>query len=202
MSKVLRRLIVDEMSKRLKGVDSCVVLDYQGMSAQQAWEFRSALHDSKIQVEVVKNTTAAVALKKIGKEKLTKLVSGPTAIVFGGEDAVAPSKKVLAWRDKMRIKKPVIRGGYLDGQVLSPDEVVALSKTPSREVLLSILLGTLQAPIASAVGVLAQIPRGFVTALNHYAEKRGKDEGGGAAPTAPDAAPAADAPAPPPAPAT
>lgn len=201
MSKPLRKKIVGETAARLQGVASCVVVDYQGMTAQQAWEFRAVLRESKVQMKVVKNSTTAVALKQVGSEKLKALITGPTALVYGGDDVTVPSRKVVGYREKSKSKKPVIRGGYLDGKVLTPEEVVALSRMPTREQLLGQLFGTLNAPAANFVGALAQITRGFVTVVKQYGEKKEKEapaaEPAAAAPAAP--APASAAPAAPPA---
>ncbi|MBI5366056.1 MAG: 50S ribosomal protein L10 [Planctomycetes bacterium] len=198
MSKVLRKQIVDEVSARLKGVSSCVVVDYHGMSAQQTWEFRAALKEAKVRMSVVKNSTAAVAVKQLGKDPMAKLIAGPTALVFGGDDVTSASRKVVAWHEKSKQKKPTIRGGFLEGKVLTPEEVVALSKMPTRDQLLAQVFGTLNAPATCFVSALAQIMRGFATAVKQYAEQ--KEKAGGDAPAAPAAAEApAAAPAAPPA---
>ena len=110
------------------------------------------------------------AFDATGNEDANELLVGPTVAAFGIEDAVQPAKILNDFaeeNDRLEIK-----GGILDGRVVSIDEVKALAKLPSREVLVAHLLGSLNAPIQGLATVLSGNIRGLAVALNQIREKK------------------------------
>ncbi|HVH65938.1 MAG TPA: 50S ribosomal protein L10 [Candidatus Acidoferrum sp.] len=143
---------VADLTARLKGSSTAVLADYRGMTVGQMRELRSKLRDGGIEMVVVKNTLARRAAKAAGYEPLGAELIGPIAMLFAADDVSAPARIL---NDYIRAnRKMVIKGGLLEGQVVKPEAVVELADLPSREVLLSRLLGAMQAPLSNLASVL------------------------------------------------
>jgi large subunit ribosomal protein L10 len=120
---------------------------------------------------VVKNTLAALATRRAGIEGLDNLLVGPTGMALGYEDVVAPAKVLDAFGKARREELP-FKGGYLEGRLLSIDEVKELAALPSRDELVARLVGTMMGPIAGLHRVLGGNIRGLAIALSRIAEKK------------------------------
>ncbi len=191
MAKLLKQVIVEEMSKAYGSMDRCVVLNFSGISSQAAGEIRRKLREQKVTLKVVKNSLMARALSQAGLEKLVGLLEGPCAVAAGGEDTVSLAKAVTELADKD--KNFVIRGGYGEGMVLGKEEVRKFSRIPARPVLVAQWLSCLQSPARGLAGAMAGVPRQLVCALDAVAKKKAAEAPVAvAAPEAP-AAPAAPA---------
>lgn len=140
------------LTARLNSSSTAVLADYRGMTVGQMRELRSKLRDGGIEMVVVKNTLARRAAKAAGYEPLSAELVGPIAMLFAAEDVSAPARIL---NDYIRAnRKMAIKGGLLEGQVIRADAVVELADLPSREVLLSRLLGAMQAPLGNLASVL------------------------------------------------
>lgn len=175
-------LIVKELTSRYRGIQNCMVVNYQGVNALQANELRKGLREKKINLEVVKDTLAKLAFKEIDSREVAGLFSGPSAIVSGAEDPVVLVKTLAEWTKKMPALK--IKGGLLEGRVISSQEVEKLSKLPSRPVLYTQIATLLSAPMSRLGAVLAaplQNLRGALVAIKDKKEKESssKSETGG-----------------------
>src|SRR3989440_1117394 len=143
---------VADLTARLKASSTAVLADYRGMTVGQMRDLRSKLRDGGIEMVVVKNTLARRAAKAAGYEPLSAELVGPIAMLFAAEDVSAPARIL---NDYIRAnRKMAIKGGLLEGQVIKADSVVELADLPSREVLLSRLLGAMQAPLGNLASVL------------------------------------------------
>jgi large subunit ribosomal protein L10 len=150
--KTIKAESVADLTSRLKASSTAVLADYRGMTVGQMRELRSKLRDGGIEMVVVKNTLARRAAKAAGYEPLSTELVGPIAMLFASEDVSAPARIL---NDYIRAnRKMVIKGGLLEGQVITADSVVELADLPSREVLLSRLLGAMQAPLGNLASVL------------------------------------------------
>ena len=150
--KALKAETVSDLTARLKASSTAVLADYRGMTVGQMRELRTKLRDGGIEMIVVKNTLARRAASAAGYQPLSAELVGPIAMVFAGEDVSAPARIL---NDYMRTnRKMVIKGGLLEGQVIKPESVVELADLPSREILLSRLLGAMQAPLGNLASVL------------------------------------------------
>lgn len=171
MSKVLRKRISDELAKKYKNEKSFFLVNYQGLSANQTTELRRELRADQVRMNVVKNSVARHTFEKLGYKDFNEVLTGMNAIVYGS-DPVAAAKRLLAYKEKNQ--KPEVRGAVVEGKFLKADEVVALSKLPGREQLLSQILGAFQGVAQQFVSTLNEIPRKFVGTLQAVADKEKK----------------------------
>lgn len=186
MAKVeLKKPIVEEISASIKDAQSVVLVDYRGLTVEQDTELRKQLREAGITYKVYKNTMMNFAFKGTDCEALTQYLEGPSAVAISTEDATAPARvlcKFAKTADALEIK-----GGVVEGMAYDAKGIEEVSKIPSREELLSRLLGSMQSPITN-----------FARVMNQLAEKGGASEcEAPAAEEAPvaEAAPAEEAPA-------
>jgi len=151
--KAEKAATVAEITTRLKASSTAVLADYRGMTVGQMRDLRSKLRDGNIEMMVVKNTLARRAAKAAGYEPLSAELVGPIAMLFAADDVSAPAR-ILNDYIRANRKMVVIKGGLLEGQVIKADTVTELADLPSREVLLSRLLGAMQAPLGNLASVL------------------------------------------------
>ena len=150
--KAEKAATVADITARLKATSTAVLADYRGMTVGQMRDLRSKLRDGGVEMIVVKNTLARRAAKAAGYEPLSGELAGPIAMLFAADDVSAPARIL---NDYIRAnRKMVIKAGLLEGQVIKADAVTELADLPSREVLLSRLLGAMQAPLGNLASVL------------------------------------------------
>jgi large subunit ribosomal protein L10 len=150
--KAEKAAIVADLTARLKASSTAVLADYRGMTVGQMRDLRSKLRGGGIEMVVVKNTLARRAAKAAGYEPLSAELVGPIAMLFAVEDVSAPARILNDYIKANR--KMVIKAGLLEGQIIKADAVTELADLPSREVLLSRLLGAMQAPLGNLASVL------------------------------------------------
>ncbi len=183
MAKVeLKQPIVAEISENIKDAQSVVVVDYRGLTVAEDTELRKQLREAGVVYKVYKNTMMNFAFKDTDFEQLKDVLEGPNAIAIAKEDATAPAR-ILAKFAK-NAPKLEIKAGVVEGTLYDAEGMKAIAAVPSREELLSKLLGSLQSPITNLARVLNQI-----------AEQGGASEEAPAAEAA-EEAPAAEAEAP------
>ncbi len=170
MAKELKRLIVEELTKRYGNIDRCVLVNFTGVSAQLANEIRGSLRDANITLHVVKNSLMARALVNVGLESLTGMIQGTTAIATGAEDVVGLVKGLVDIADRRRNFR--IAGGFGEGQPLTVEDIRRYAAIPSRAHLLAQLLGAALSPLGAFVRTLGSFTRNFVTVLDAVAKKR------------------------------
>ncbi|MGX7014801.1 50S ribosomal protein L10 [Vagococcus silagei] len=148
---------VDVVAEKLKEAASIVVVDYRGLTVEEVTNLRKQLRDANVEMKVIKNGILRRAAEKAGLEGLGEVFTGPTAVAFSNEDVVAPAKIMNDFAKDAEALE--IKGGVIEGEVSSVEEIVALAKLPNREGLLSMLLSVLQAPVrnvAYAVNAVAE----------------------------------------------
>ena len=177
MAKVeLKQPIVDEISGVIKDAQSVVVVDYRGLTVSEDTQLRKQLREAGVSYKVYKNTLVSRAVEGTEFESLRDVLEGPSAFAVSTDDATAPARilaKFAKTAPALEIKAGVVEGTYYDAEGMK-----AIASVPSRDELLSKLLGSLQSPITNLARVLNQIA-----------------EQGGAADAAVEAAPAEEAPA-------
>ena len=136
---------VDLLSEKMKNAASFVVVNYRGLNVAEATDLRKQLRDSDVDMHVVKNTIIRRAAEAAGIEGLEDIFVGPTAIAFSEEEVVAPAKIMVEFAEETPALE--VKGGYMEGEVVSIETIQAVAKLPSRDGLLSMLLSVLQAPI-------------------------------------------------------
>ncbi|MCR5267981.1 MAG: 50S ribosomal protein L10 [Lachnospiraceae bacterium] len=161
MAKVeLKKPIVQEIAENVKDAQSVVLVDYRGLTVEQDTQLRRQLREAGITYKVYKNTMMNFAFKGTDYESLAPHLEGPSAIAISKEDATAPAR-VLA---KFAKTTPALelKGGVVEGVYYDAKGIVGISSIPSREELLSKLLGSIQSPITN-----------FARVMNQLAEKGG-----------------------------
>ena len=136
---------VSEVAEQFKNAASVVVVDYLGITVEQATNLRTELRNAGVQFAVVKNSILSRAAKEAGLEGMDDIFKGPSAVAFSNEDVVAPAKILADFAKKVEALE--IKAGVIEGKVSSKEEIEALAKLPNREGLLSMLLSVLQAPV-------------------------------------------------------
>ena len=150
--KAEKAATVADITARLKATSTAVLADYRGMTVGQMRDLRSKLRGGGVEMIVVKNTLARRAARAAGYEPLSAELAGPIAMLFAADDVSAPARIL---NDYIRTnRKMVIKAGLLEGQVIKAAAVTELADLPSREVLLSRLLGAMQAPLGNLASVL------------------------------------------------
>ncbi|CAH0120753.1 50S ribosomal protein L10 [Paenibacillus sp. CECT 9249] len=150
---------VQEITTKLQESATTVVADYRGLNVAQVTELRKQLREAGIEFEVLKNSLVRRATAQAELTELDEVLTGPTAVAFSREDAVAPAKILNEFAKKNDALK--IKGGVVEGRVVDVAQIKALADLPSREGLLSMLLSVLQAPV-----------RNFALAVKAVGEKQ------------------------------
>jgi len=162
---------VTELEESFKKAQSLIFADYKGLSVAEMSRLRGMARESEVQFRVIKNTLALIASHRAGIEGLDELFTGPTAVALSYADPVQPAKVLKRFGAETKRELP-FKGGFLDGRVLSVDEVKDLAALPGRQELLARLAGTVQGPVAGFQRVLAGNLRGLVVALSRIAEQK------------------------------
>lgn len=158
-----KKALVAELAERLKASVSGIVVNYEGINVADDTAMRKELRECDVKYTVVKNTMLGRACEEAGLTGLEDVLSGTTAIATSETD-YAGAARILSKYAKSH-EGFAIKSGFLDGEVIDMDKIDALSKLPTREVLLANVLGAFQAPIASfARGVQAIVDKGGVEA--------------------------------------
>ena len=137
--------LVTEVAEQFKNASSVVVVDYLGITVEEATNLRAELRKAGVQFAVIKNSILTRAAKEAGLEGMDDIFKGPSAVAFSNEDVVAPAKILADFAKKVEALE--IKAGVIEGKVSSKEEIEALAKLPNREGLLSMLLSVLQAPV-------------------------------------------------------
>ena len=165
--------IVSNLAGDLSRSTIIIATNYQGLLAKQMADFRNALAKAGIGYHVVKNTLVYRAADQAGKPRLKDIIEGPVALAFGYEDVVATVKTFNQYVKSSALSLQ-IRGGLLGDRILLPDELASLANLPPREVLISRLLGQLQAPVTTLHNILSYPLRGLLTVLQNRQQSASK----------------------------
>ena len=187
MNRDQKAAAIEEVATQIKESEAVFAVDYRGISVPQAADLRVKLNDAGARFRVVKNTLSQLAADRAGTESLKELLEGPTAFTFvaadGGDVALA-AKALAQFRRETDLLE--FKGGVMDGQAITADQITALSRLPAREVLHQQLVAMVASPITGLVRGLNALIAGLAIQLQQIAEQG--LVGGGAEPEA--AAPA------------
>ena len=147
---------VAQVRERLENSVAGVIVDYKGISVANDTALRKSLREAGVEYTVIKNTMLRHAIKDTNLEGLGNVLEGTTALATSSDDLIAAAKLLNKYA-KQSNGAFTIKAGYVEGKILDEAGVVALAKLPSREVLLSTVFGTLQAPIAAFARCIKQI---------------------------------------------
>lgn len=162
--------VISALNDTFSKAKFAVVADYRGLKVTELEKLRKNLRQSDAQIQVAKNTLLRLAVKGTPYESLTDSFSGTTAVAVGFTEPVGPAKALAAFAKEYNAFS--IRSASLEGSILKPEDVEALSKLPSREELLAKLLGTMAAVPTGFVRVLAAVPQKLLYALSAVKDQK------------------------------
>jgi large subunit ribosomal protein L10 len=165
--------IVSNLADDLSRSTIIIATNYQGLLAKQMAELRNALAKAGVEYHVVKNSLVYRAADHAGKPQLRDIIEGPVALAFGYDDIVNTAKALNQYIKSAALPLQ-IRGGLLGNRILLTDEVVSLANLPPREVLISKLIGQLQAPVGTLHNILSFPLQGLLNVLQNRAQTIGK----------------------------
>ena len=169
-----KRAVVERLVEQIKESSALIVTDYRGLTVTETADVRRALREAGASFHVAKNTLARMAAEQADRPHLVEFLEGPTAIAFIADDPVPAAKALSDVARRTRIL--AVKGGVMNGHTLSADEVRRLGDLPSREVLLSQVVGAVAGPMQNTVGVLAAPLRELVAVLDAYIAKKQAEE--------------------------
>ena len=147
-----KKAVVAELIEKIKAAQAGILVDYRGLTVEEDTKLRAKLREAGVEYKVVKNTLTRFAIKELGYDELDEQLNGPTSLAISTEDPVAPAKVISDFaKDNENL---TIKAGFLDGKVISLDEIKTLANTPSREVLIAKIMGSLNSPISALARTL------------------------------------------------
>lgn len=146
---------VEEIKAKIQSAKSIVIIDYMGLTVAQDTAFRKELRENGVDYAVLKNRLVKIAFNELGYTQFDEALNGPTAVAFSSTDAVAPAKFIV--KNIKALNKMKTKCGMVEGQFLDENGVKQIADIPSREVLLSRLVGSIQSPISKIAICLGRI---------------------------------------------
>jgi large subunit ribosomal protein L10 len=172
MNRDQKAAVIDEVSTQISDSEAVFAVDYRGISVAQVAELRTSLTDAGARFRVVKNTLTELAADRAGADPLKEVLDGPTAFAFvaadGGDVALA-AKALADFRRRTDLLE--FKGGVMNGEALSADQIGALSRLPAREILHSQLVGVIASPITGLVRGLNALISGLAIQLKQIADE-------------------------------
>jgi len=151
MSKLMKRLMTEELAQQFKDVDRLLVLGYQGISAQDSKELRRELKERGVEIRVIKNSAARLAFEKVGLGSAVPFIEGPSAVVWGGAGVIGLAR--AAWECARKYEPLNIRGGVAEDVLVTAEEVSGLAWYESDQALLAQVISCFEAPVRTIVGL-------------------------------------------------
>jgi large subunit ribosomal protein L10 len=188
MNREQKSAVIDEIAAQITESEAVYAVDYRGISVAQAAELRGKLRDADATLRVVKNTLTIRAADQAGTENLKPLLAGPTALTFARGDAALAAKAVFEYARTTGLLP--FKGGVLNGDALSPEQVQSIARLPARDVLNAQFVNIVASPLTGLVTSLSNLISGLARQLSQVAEKMESGEIPSAA--APASAPAAE----------
>jgi len=170
MNRATKSDVVKRLTARIERSPNLYLTDFTGLSVKPITELRRKLRDAGVEYVVVKNTLALRAFQTASLSGLEDLLTGPTGLVFAGDEPVAAAKVLAAFRKENGAL--TFKAGYVEGRRLSPEDVRRLATLPSRDELLGQVAGALHAPLQGFAGVLGAMLYQFVGAVEALRSQR------------------------------
>ncbi len=179
ISRERKKELVQQYVERLSQSQGVILADYRGLRVAEMEQLRRAARESGGALQVVKNRLLKLALAEMGLSLPDEWLQGPTLVAFCTDEMPATAKAMVDFAKD--VPALVIKGGLLEGSLLSSEQIKDLANLPSREMLLAQVLGTINAPASQVAGVVANGIRQVLNLLQAYVDKL---EGGASAPQA------------------
>jgi len=146
---------VKKLAERFKSANLVLLTDYRGINVEDVTKLRNDLRETKSEYKVIKNNIVRRALDLNGENGLDEVLEGPTAVIVADEDYLAPLKAIYNFSKDNDFYK--IKGGIVEGKILSAEELITLAKLPSRQELLGMLAGALLSNISKLAVAVDQV---------------------------------------------
>ena len=184
-----KQQLVGEIKERLQSSGGLIMADYRGLSVKAMQGLRGRLRDAGAEITVYKNSLTEIAVRELDMPSMGEYLEGPTALVFTPEDPVASAKAMMEFAKDNKVF--AVKGGYIDGTLVSADQIKAIASLPSREELIAKIMGSMLNPVRGFMA-MANAPAGalaralqhspdieliFVTAFDQFAVEAGMREG-------------------------
>jgi large subunit ribosomal protein L10 len=194
MNRDQKAAVIDDVAAQIQEAQAIFAVDYRGLTVRQAADLRGRLIEIDANLRVVKNTLTERAADKAGAEVLKQFLEGPTAFTFVKGDPVLAAKALAGFRRESQL--PEFKGGWMDGRELSIEDIEALSRLPSLDVMHGQLVGMVASPLVGLVRSLNALLSGIAVALGQIQEQGLVGADAPAEPEAPAAEAEAEAEAP------
>jgi large subunit ribosomal protein L10 len=160
---------VEEIAGQIEAAESIFAIDYRGISVPQAAELRAKLREADASFRIVKNRLTKLAAERAGREQLTELLDGPTALTFVHGDMALAAKAITTLGREWEVLD--FKGGLVDGEMLEVDEFKAIARLPGRDALNAQFAGVVASPITGLVRGLNQLIAGLASQLQQMADQ-------------------------------
>ncbi|HUR83791.1 MAG TPA: 50S ribosomal protein L10 [Solirubrobacteraceae bacterium] len=170
MNREQKAAVIEEITAQIQESEAVFAVDYRGITVVQAAELRGKLRDADATLRVVKNTLAERAADQAGAEGLKPMLQGPTALTFVRGDAAAAAKVVADYARATQLLP--FKGGLMGGQSFDADQVVAIARLPSRDVLNAQLVNIVASPLTGLVTSLSNLISGLARQLSQLVEQK------------------------------
>jgi large subunit ribosomal protein L10 len=161
---------VAELHGKFARAVSAVLADFRGLTVQELTDLRQQLREASLELAVVKNTLARLAVQDTPFEGLSPYLKGPTSITFSYRNVVAPAKVLNAYVKKQ--PKLAVRAGLFEGELVPAEKIAEIADLPSRDIILAQALAAMQGPLAGLVGILQGILSTFIGTLQAIHDKK------------------------------
>ena len=190
MDRATKAAVIEQVAGQISESEAVFAVDYRGISVPQAAELRTKLREADATFRVTKNTLSERAADQADAPGLKDFLQGPTAMTFVRGDAAAAAKALADFNRTSGLL--TFKGGWMNGAPLTADQVIAISRLPSREVLYGRLVGMVASPLTGLAAGLSNLISGLGRQLQQIADQGLVGQGAPAAAPAADAAPAAE----------
>jgi large subunit ribosomal protein L10 len=164
---------VAELHEKFARAVSAVLADFRGLTVQEITDLRQQLRGASLELAVVKNTLARLAVQDTAFEKLSPYLKGPTSVTFSYGDSVAPAKVLSAY--VRRQPKLAVRAGWFEGALVPPEKIAEIADLPPREVILAQALAAMQGPVAGLVWTFQGVLSTFIGTLQAIHDKKAQE---------------------------
>jgi large subunit ribosomal protein L10 len=178
LDRTQKAAAIAEIVEDLRQSEAVFAVDFRGISVPQAADVRTRLRDADARFRVVKNTLTERAADEAGAEGLKSLLEGPTALTFVRGDVAVAAKAIATFNRETELL--TFKGGLLNGDQLTPDQIQAIARLPAREALYGQLVGVVASPVTGLVRTLNALIAGLAIQLGQIAEKKQAAAGEGA----------------------
>ncbi|MFP4456085.1 MAG: 50S ribosomal protein L10 [Clostridia bacterium] len=163
---------IAEIKEKFDNAKAAIITDYRGINVADMTDLRKRLREAGVEYKVLKNTFVKIATEDMEISELDEALQGPTAIAFSYDDAVTAAKILNEFSKDHELKLPKVKAGVLEGKFINVNQVIDLANLPPKEVLLSMVLRTMQAPITGFVRTNSSIITKLLYALNAIKEEK------------------------------